>query len=665
VTYEYVPDFSSPSSLALGGRASEWFNDHWELGVSAYHQGDPGQDQDLRGVDGTWRYKAGTYIKSEYAQSDGAGTPTLTSITGGLSYNSLASGGGPANAERVEAAVDLSEVTGSMKGRANVYYQDRDANFSGPGQITPGVGVHQEGAAVNLPVDAATQVVGKFDNTDSTVQTLHSGQIGAEHKLGAHWRVAVGARIDDIENTVPNASQILSQNGQRTDVAVTVGYQSVPSKPVDPKKPPDALPAPPGPPGSAAPAGKDTSVPKGVFAGAKEGWDVYAFVQDTVQRTESRPENDRTGLGGSYQITKDLRLGAEASDGSLGFGAKLSTDYKIDERSNLYVNYTLAADQPDALNVGREGTLTTGTRYRYDDATSVYAEERMQTGSGPDGLTQAYGVDFTPNKHWTYGLKFENGTIADPIAGDLSVRAIAGSVVYTQAKIKYSGALEWRENDSSITGASRTELTRNSVTYQIDPDWRVLGVLNLSQTDGVASTTLNANYQEFVLGAGWRPVQNDRWNSLFKFTILNNEPSEAQVSSLGTAVQYAQQSQVFDFEVNYQLASWLGLGAKYALRIGELKPVQTQSGWFDDHTQLWILRADLTFARHWDALVELRRLDVRESDDATFGVLLGAYRHVGEHLKIGVGYNFTDYSDNLADAGYRSHGFFLNTLGKW
>jgi outer membrane protein OmpA-like peptidoglycan-associated protein len=662
-TYEYVPDFSNPSSQALGGRASEWFNDHWELGLSAYHQGDPGQDQDLRGIDGTWRYKAGTYIKSEFAQSDGAGTPTLTSITGGLSYNALASAGGPADAERVEAAVDLSEVSDSMKGRANVYYQDRDANFSGPGQITPGVGVHQEGGAVNLPVDATTQVVGKFDNTDSTVQTVHTGQIGAEHKLDSHWRVAIGARIDDLENSVPNASQILSQNGQRTDVAVTVGYQSVASKAVDPKKPTDAPPA--GPPGSAPPAAKDTSVPKGVFAGAKEGWDLYAFVQDTVERTETRPENDRTGLGGSYQFTKDLRLGAEASDGSLGFGAKLSTDYHIDERSNLYLNYTLAADQPDALEVGREGTLTTGTRYRYDDATSVYAEERVQSGTGPAGLTQAYGVDFTPNKHWTYGLKFEDGTIADPIAGDLSVRAIAGSLMYTEARIKYSGALEWRENDSSLTGASRTELTRNSVTYQVDPDWRVLGTLNLSQTDGVATTTLNANFQEFVLGAGWRPVQNDRWNSLFKFTVLNNEPSEAQVTSLGTAVEYAQQSQVFDFDANYQLLPWLGLGAKYALRIGELKPVQNVSGWFDDHTQLWILRGDITLLRHWDALVELRRLDVRESDDATLGVLLGAYRHVGEHLKIGVGYNFTDYSDNLADAGYRSHGFFLNTLGKW
>ena len=246
VTYEYVPDFSSPSTLALGGHASEWFGDHLQLGISGYHQGDLGQEQDLRGVDGTLRYAPGTYIKSEYAHSDGTGSTTLTSITGGLSFNSLSTTGGPANAERVEAAVDLAEVTGSMKGRANLYYQDRDANFSGPGQLTPGVGVRQEGGAVNLPLNASTQVAGKFDSTDSTIQTLRSGELGVEHKLDEHWRVAVGARIDDRENVVPNASPILSQNGQRTDVALTVGYQ------------PSAA-AGQGGPGAATPASADTA----------------------------------------------------------------------------------------------------------------------------------------------------------------------------------------------------------------------------------------------------------------------------------------------------------------------------------------------------------------------------------------------------------------------
>ena len=208
---------------------------------------------------------------------------------------------------------------------------------------------------------------------------MQSGELGVEHKLDDHWRVAVGARTDDRENIIPNASPILSENGQRTDVAVTVGYQPAPGKaaPVSgaqgPNKPAAAA------PGAALPP-----------------WDIYGYVQDTVVHTETRPDNDRTGLGGSYQISDAARIGAEASDGGLGFGGKVCTDYHIDEHSNVYLNYTLAADQPDALNDGRAGTLTTGTRYRYSDSTSVFGEERMQNGSGSDSLTHAYGVDFSP-----------------------------------------------------------------------------------------------------------------------------------------------------------------------------------------------------------------------------------------------------------------------------
>jgi hypothetical protein len=31
-------------------------------------------------------------------------------------------------------------------------------------------------------------------------------------------------------------------------------------------------------------------------------------------------------------------------------------------------------------------------------------------------------------------------------------------------------------------------------------------------------------------------------------------------------------------------------------------------------------------------------------------------------VKLGVGYNFTSYSDNLTDLSYRSHGWFINML---
>jgi outer membrane protein OmpA-like peptidoglycan-associated protein len=646
-TYEYVPDFSNISSLSLGGHASQWFGDHWQLGISDFHQGDPGEEQNLRGVDATWRYKPGTYVKSEYAHSDGVGSPTATSITGGLTFNPIATSGAPAGAERVEAAVDLAEVTDGMKGKANVYYQQRAANFSGPGQLTPGVEVTQEGGALRVPLSDATQIVGKFDGTESAAQTLRSGEFGVDHKLDENWRVALGARIDDRENVVPNASPVLSQNGDRTDVAVTLGYHPAPLR----VAPFDAALV--GPPVISAPVV------------AHPAWDVYGFVQDTAARSGTRPENDRAGMGGNYPLSDAVRLGGEVSDGSLGVGGKVSTDYRIDDRSNVYLNYTLAADQPDALNIGRSGTLTSGTRYRYNDATSVYGEERMQTGTGSDSLTHAYGVDFSPSKQWTYGLKFERGTISDPLAGDIALSAIAATVDYVRGKIKYSGALEWRNDDSSINGASRTELTRNSLTYQIDADWRVFAKLNWSQTDGQINTTLNAAFHEVVLGAAWRPVRNDAWNTLFKFTILDDTPSGAQISSVGNTIDYAQHSQVFDIDSTYQWLRWLSIGVKYAIRTGELKPTETSGDWFASQAQLWIVRTDILFPRQWDGMLELRRLEILETDDSRSGVLLGAYRHIGDHLKIGGGYNFTNYSDNLTDLSYRSHGFFINTIGKF
>jgi hypothetical protein len=35
----------------------------------------------------------------------------------------------------------------------------------------------------------------------------------------------------------------------------------------------------------------------------------------------------------------------------------------------------------------------------------------------------------------------------------------------------------------------------------------------------------------------------------------------------------------------------------------------------------------------------------------------------GEHVKAGVGYNFTDFSENLTDLSYRHRGVFLNVVG--
>jgi hypothetical protein len=43
----------------------------------------------------------------------------------------------------------------------------------------------------------------------------------------------------------------------------------------------------------------------------------------------------------------------------------------------------------------------------------------------------------------------------------------------------------------------------------------------------------------------------------------------------------------------------------------------------------------------------------------------GAWKHLGDNLKLGLGYNFGRFSDNLADLTFDDQGVFLNVVGKW
>jgi hypothetical protein len=47
------------------------------------------------------------------------------------------------------------------------------------------------------------------------------------------------------------------------------------------------------------------------------------------------------------------------------------------------------------------------------------------------------------------------------------------------------------------------------------------------------------------------------------------------------------------------------------------------------------------------------------------GFLVGVYRHINDNFKIGVGYNFTDFSDNLTDLSYSSYGWFINAIASF
>jgi hypothetical protein len=54
---------------------------------------------------------------------------------------------------------------------------------------------------------------------------------------------------------------------------------------------------------------------------------------------------------------------------------------------------------------------------------------------------------------------------------------------------------------------------------------------------------------------------------------------------------------------------------------------------------------------------------MRDIGERRSGVLVSVSRWVGEHFKVGLGYNFTDFSDDLTDLDYDHQGLFLNVTG--
>lgn len=624
-TYEYTPGLKAADDMVRGGRADYWISDNVNLGLTGYRQHAPGMSQRLLGADATLRYKPGTYLKLEGARSKGPGSGSAASIDGGFRFSNLTSPGGEADARRIEGAVDLAEVS-DAKGRASAYWQKKDRGFSAPGQITGSDDTTQEGAKLDWEMTEATRLALKADRRKAGDRDLKSGEVDLSHTLNGEWTVAAGLRADSRTVGVPTASDTLNEEGSRTDLVLRGDY---------------------------APS---------VEEGEAE-WSAYGYLQGTLHRNGSRSRNNRIGLGGKRRLSERFTLNGEISGGDGGLGALVGGDYRYDDRSSLYLNYLLDSDRSDIGYRGRRGLLTTGGRTRFGDNMSVFGEERLQHGDGPSGLTHAFGLELAPTEHLNYGFAVEAGRLSDPDVGDMDRRAISFSLGYSKDDIKYAGNLEYRDEDGDASDRT-TWLMRNTLGYQTTPDWRLIGRLNVSFSDASQGNFFDGDYVEFVTGYAYRPVDNDRLNLLFKYTYFYNLPSPGQLTDADGLADYAQRSHIFSVDGMYDVRPWVSLGGKYAYRLGQLRENRTGGDWFDSKTQLLIGRADFHWIHAWDLLAEARYLDVDAADDSRFGWLLGAYRHVNDSVKVGVGYNFTDFSDDLTDLSFHSRGWFFNVIGK-
>ena len=476
----------------------------------------------------------------------------------------------------------------------------------------------------------------KVDSRDQDLGLkTESLDVSSSYQLTDRWRISGGGRADsrtDDATTVP----VTQKQGDRLDLAFEANYDS------------------------------------------KSNWTAYGFTQATAATSGNREDNHRIGGGGSIRPTDRLTLNGELSGGTQGTGITAGTDYLVTDRTNVYSAYTLEDARSDNGLRSRRGNWNTGLRSRYTDTVSVYGEERYTHGDVPTGLTHAFGVDYVPDEQWNFGANIEAGVLEDKNTGaETDRQAIGLHAGYNFGAITYAAAVEFRTDDIEsvdTTSSKRTTwLLKNNLTYQVDSDWRFLAKANFSDSDSTQGDLFDGNFTEIVAGYGYRPIDNDRLNTLLKYTYFYNvpfgdttttDPLTGQVVGVASPIDFIQKSHILSLDAIYDLTQRWSIGGKYAYRLGQVAQDRIDPDFFDSRASLYVLRADWHFTHRWDALIEGRFLDLPDAQDQRAGALLGLYRHIGNNIKVGVGYNFTDFSDDLTDLSFDSQGVFINFVGK-
>jgi len=204
--------------------------------------------------------------------------------------------------------------------------------------------------------------------------------------------------------------------------------------------------------------------------------------------------------------------------------------------------------------------------------------------------------------------------------------------------------------------------------------------VNYADTDDQLNPLLDARFSEVNLGFAWRPHASGRWAVFGRYTYLYDIASAGE----DDGEDYDQRTRVASLEGVYSPNARWEFAAKLARREGEVRfgrqdlaedfapdsPLQRtyQRGagpWFDSSATFSAVQARMRLAdSRWSGLAEYRRLDAAEGG-LREGWLIGADREVGRNLRLGVGYNFTDFSDNLTRQGYEYEGWFLNVVGRY
>jgi hypothetical protein len=623
VQYEFTPTVGDIDGLSFGGRAEGWVSDNVRVGVTGLVEQTDAADQEAYGLDLRYRISDQSYVDLEFARTKGLGFGSSLSSDGGLIVTNTAATGGTGSAARLAGQLDLTEIGLKTEGRLSFYGERRTAGFSTLDYQTQN---DENVWGFLLDVRPTERVSWRvyFDNfKDNALAPKQDREGGIELTYKASERITWDFGVEHLDRENVGGTVL---TGKRTDAAVKVTFTE------------------------------------------NDDFRWYVFGQATLQSSGTVGDNNRIGGGVDVALNETTRLLGEISDGNQGVGARVLLNHQRDARTTSYIGYELLPGREfsGVSLAGRDqGRLVAGGTRALSDNADVFGENTYDMFGTHRSLTSSYGVEYRPSEFLTYATSFEMGQIRDP-AGDFDRRALSFGVRYKNERgLSAKGRVELRQDKGTQAGSLRdstTVLLTGTANYKIDEERRLVFTLDIADTDTDSVTVRSGEYSEVGLGYAYRPINNDRLNLLFSYRYLRDMYGQTidGTDTLGPR----QESHVLSLDASYDIDERWTIGGKIGGRISRSSPNST-AAFSDNDAYLAVINGRYHLTHKWDVLLEGRYLTAEQGGFDNFGLLAAAYRHLGNNFKVGVGYNFGSFSDDLTDLTYDDEGIFLNLVAKF
>lgn len=614
VDYEYIPSDFEPESVTGGVRAQHWVNDHVAVGGTYVDENQAGSDYTLKGVDVTLKAGNGTYLKTEYTKTDSTGAPVFYSDNGGLSFKSLGSRDPSISgaAKAVEGRINLKELGVTERElTAGAWWHDVDDGYSNSNATQNGEDRREYGVEVSAEIADYIQMYVQHTNAEKGNNSYVQSQISTE------WRMS-----DEVTLTGEIKNVETKNNGEKA---------------------------------------------RGTLAGVKYAikytstLELYTSAQLTLADDHGQyVNNDAVTAGFKYYYGDLSTIGFEGTVGHRGYSTQASLEHRISSDHTVYTNYTWETGQSDYNSVfGGSTGWTIGQRWRITDRLNIFNESQQLKDTGNEkGVVNSVGMDYLFDGGWSSSLSFQDGKLKGYSNGsysqDIHRIAVSGSVSRTTKDMDFSTKLEYRDDKGSEN--RHQWLTTNKLDLKVDESLRLSGKFNFSLTQDFDTNSDTAKFIDSAVGFAWRPWDSNQWTLLGRYNFYYDLPSAGQLSD-----DYAQRSHIFSLEGIYKLNAQWEFAGKLAYRKSE-KRYDYLDEWFDSSAKFAAFQARYDLIDEWHLLGEYRVLDVKDGG-VKQGFMAGVDKDITSNLRFGVGYNFTDFSDDLTKQNYKYKGFFINMVG--